>query len=101
MRGVCLNPNKFSVTDDDTKYHQFFSAMRRYKISFAMLQECGIQWDVMPREQRFINIAKRILEPHNETCKVHTAHNESHGVTVAAESSPGQCFLNGLKIAVC
>ena len=52
--------------------------LEHYQISIAMLQECGINWNCLTREQQLLSILREKFK--HRQCKARTAHNQHEGV---------------------
>jgi hypothetical protein len=77
FRGICVNVNRFPVTQDDTKYHEFFASVQQYNPSVLMIQEPGINWNAVPHDQYLSNVATEHLAP--EQARAYTSHNLHSG----------------------
>ena len=68
--------NRFPVTENTSKYDEFFRTMSSYDVSIAAIQEVGINWSVIHQDHHLSKVARNNLGP---TAKATTAHNTNSG----------------------
>ena len=56
MRGLIPNLDRLPFHTKDLKWDDLCNMMEHYQITFAMLQECGINWNCLPRDQQLLSI---------------------------------------------
>ena len=78
MRGLILNVDRLPFHTKDLKWDNLCNMMEHYQITIAMLQECGINWNCLPRDQQLLSILREKFK--FRQCKTRTAHNRQEGV---------------------